>query len=48
MRLHDSPFSPFARKVWMVLRLDEWLLSRGFEAWFWGELAPGRVGWPRR
>jgi glutathione S-transferase len=35
------------RIVWRGDRI-EWLVSRGFHEWFFGEIAAGRVGWPRR
>ena len=36
-----------ARIVWRGDRI-EWLLARGFHAWFVGEIEAGRVAWPRR
>ncbi len=36
-----------ARIVWRGDRI-EWMLSRGFHAWFFRELEQGRVAWPRR
>ncbi len=36
-----------ARLVWRGDRI-EWLLARGFHAWFFGEIEAGRVAWPRR
>jgi glutathione S-transferase len=33
--------------VWRGDRI-EWMLSRGFDDWFFGEIHAGRVGWPRR
>ncbi len=36
-----------ARIVWRGDRI-EWMLARGFHAWFFAEVAAGRVGWPRR
>ena len=33
--------------VWRGDRI-EWLLARGFHEWFYGEIAAGRVAWPRR
>lgn len=36
-----------ARIVWRGDRI-EWMLARGFHAWFFRELDEGRVGWPRR
>lgn len=35
------------RIVWRGDRI-EWLLARGFHEWFFGEIATGRAGWPRR
>jgi glutathione S-transferase len=36
-----------ARIVWRGDRI-EWLLARGFHAWFLGEIEAGRVAWPGR
>ena len=36
-----------ARIVWRGDRI-EWLLARGFSAWFFDEIEQGRVAWPRR
>ncbi|MCC6847046.1 MAG: glutathione S-transferase family protein [Deltaproteobacteria bacterium] len=36
-----------ARIVWRGERI-EWLLARGFHAWFFAEIEAGRVAWPRR
>jgi glutathione S-transferase len=36
-----------ARIVWRGDRI-EWLLARGFHAWFAAEIEAGRVAWPRR
>lgn len=36
-----------AHLVWRGDRI-EWLLARGFHAWFVGEIEAGRVAWPRR
>lgn len=35
------------RIVWRGDRI-EWLLARGFHAWFFAEIEAGRVAWPRR
>jgi glutathione S-transferase len=36
-----------ARIVWRGDRI-EWLLARGYQEWFVGEIRQGRVAWPRR
>ncbi|MCC6763653.1 MAG: glutathione S-transferase family protein [Deltaproteobacteria bacterium] len=36
-----------ARIMWRGDRI-EWLLARGFHAWFFAEIEAGRVAWPRR
>jgi hypothetical protein len=32
--------------VWRGDRI-EWILTRGFHDWFYGEIRAGRVAWPR-
>ena len=41
----DDPPDPIAVLVWRGDRV-EWMLARGFHAWFFNEIKEGRVAWP--
>jgi glutathione S-transferase len=57
LTLYDNAFSPFARKVRMVLEHKNLAFdaidglaaeARGFHEWFARQIREGRVAWPRR